>query len=278
MKFNKIFLMFGMAAVGILSSCSDDNSYTPGAETGKYNIAFTSASQNNKTLNITDSVFTIEVQRNASDAGDALTVPLINHSSSELIVPGSVTFDAGATTAEIKIRIAEAAKAFIYYNVLISLPEKYTNQYAKVDDATVYPRVQFTVHKEDWKPYAEGTYKSFLEDNPWERTMEYSEYLGIYRLPDLYKEGYHFYFKWDGTTDKDSEVVVTDNSGEKNEAATVTGYVEPDFGMISSTYTASEGFTGYKVSDGMFHFNLKFTVSAGSFGVMDETYKITKKL
>lgn len=282
MKFNKIFLMFGVAALTLFSSCSDDDDYTPGAATGKYNVSFTPASQNNKALELTATDFTLTLQRADADVSKELTVPLENRSSSVFTVPQSVTFAAGSATAEIKIGIADTAKAFVDYSVNIVVPEEYTNQYAAAGNNTpVYPRVSFSVHKEDWQPYAEGKVTSGLFETSWDQELDYSPYLKLYRLRDLWETGYHFYFKWDGKADSDSKVVVTDAEGTSlAKVKTSTGASYGDYGLVSFTYypTEPDGQVEYVAADATFHFRLYLTVSAGAFGFVDEAYTITKKL
>ena len=48
MKLNKIFLMAAALLAAVFASCSDDDSYSPGAQAGSYDVSF--ASQANQVL------------------------------------------------------------------------------------------------------------------------------------------------------------------------------------------------------------------------------------
>lgn len=49
----------------------------------------------------------------------------------------------------------EAISLLAGYALSIVIPEEYTHQYA---ETSIYPRIELNVIKEDYKPYATGTY------------------------------------------------------------------------------------------------------------------------
>lgn len=71
MKLNKIFLMAAALLAAVFASCSDDDSYSPGAQAGSYDVSF--ASQANQVLGKTATEFTITLHR--SNGSGELTVP-----------------------------------------------------------------------------------------------------------------------------------------------------------------------------------------------------------
>lgn len=259
MKINKIFLMAAVAMLGLFASCGDDDDYTAGNKSGNYDVAFTEASQQNYALDLAATEFTVSLRR--SNTQGALTVPLKAAASEMLSVPSSVTFADGSATADITIGVSDSAKAFVNYPLLITVPEEYTQQYDSA--ATVYPRLQVTVHKEDWKPSATGTFTSSFFAASWGQELQYSAYLKIYRLPDLYAEGYHFYFKWNGATDDTQEFEMTDANGITNVAATESGAVHKTYGMMYATWL-SEYDSGI-LKENTFYIPFKWTVAAGTF-------------
>lgn len=266
MKLHKIILMAGIVALG-LTSCGDDDDWTRGAETGQYNVAFTAESQANQVLGISDTQFPLTLVR--TDASQELTVPLNSKGTSALLkVPESVTFAAGSSTASITIGLDTAVKAFVNYPLVITIPEQYTHQY---DSTGVYPRIQCTVHKEDWQYVGTGVYYNWLYESEWEQDLEHSDYLGIYRLPDCLADGYNIYFRWDGKAGQGQTFEVTNEEGTRNVAATLAGFSVGDYGACSWQWRPAN-FSGY--TSGAFYFPFRWTVSAGSFGTGYDTFTI----
>lgn len=81
---------------------------------------------------------------------------------------------------------------FTTYLLSIAINPSFTTPYAESD---VYPRAELNIVKEDYKPYATGTYyPEFWEDDEGnlletDLTMEYSEILDSYRLSKCWGEG-----------------------------------------------------------------------------------------
>ena len=268
MKPNKIFLLAFIAIVSVFTtSCSDNDNYTPGKETGAYNVYF--KGESNVTMSLTDKTFDITIAR--SNKNGELTVPLKKVRVPDCFkVPESVTFANGDTVKTITVNVTDSMKVFVNYIFDLQIPEEYTNQY-KIQ--TVYPAVNMNIHKEDYKPYAKVSYSYGFFGATQEVNLDYSAYLDLYRFKDLVETGYDFYFKWNGKKDSTQEFSVTNAAGEVLTSAFDSGYKDDDYGKYSATWDNSE-FNGYKASDDLFYILYKWTVSLGSFGTYADTFKI----
>lgn len=272
MKLNKLFLLAGVAMLSFgMSSCSDDDDYTPGAPSGKYDVSF--ANEEAKVvLSLDDATFTVDVTRANGDG--ELTVPVeVLQKPDFFTVPQSITFAAGETEKTLEIAIAEGMENFVDYNLRLRIPEAYTQAY-KEDAGS--PMLNMTVLKEDFKPWAEGVFReNILFGQAWNQTLEYSEIKDIYRLPDLIASGTPFLFKWNGKADDESELYFCDSEGKKI-ANQASGFVHKTYGMIIANFLYNV-WMGFDSAEQTFYFPIEFTVSAGSFGTNYDTFTITKK-
>lgn len=273
MKLNKIFLLAGIAVSSLwMGACSDDDDYTPGKPAGKNDVSF--VDEGGKTvLALEDQAFTFTVTRANGDG--ELTVPLNVVQKPDFVqVPTSVTFKAGETEKEVEVTIGEGMENFVEYAIRINIPEELTNPYAETSGSPMYNMV---ILKEDYAPWAEGVFtENVIFGQQWEQTLEYSAIKEIYRLPDVFAPGTHFFFKWDGTDADDQTIYFCDADGNKT-VKFATGYVHAKYGMIMANILADKNWMGFDSSDNTFYFPMEMTVSAGSFGANYETYTITSK-
>lgn len=272
MKLNKLFLLAGVAMLTFgMSSCSDDDDYTPGAPSGKYDVSFANE-EAKKVLALDDKTFTVDVTRANGDG--ELTVPVeVLQKPDCFTVPQSITFAAGETEKSLEIAVADGMENFVDYTLRLRIPEAYTQAY-KEDAGS--PMLNMTVLKEDFKPWAEGVFRdNIIFKQAWNQTLEYSEIKDTYRLPDLIATGTHFLFKWNGKADDDSELYFCDSEGAKI-AIQATGFVHPSYGMIMANFLYTE-WLGFDSAKETFYFPIEFTVSAGTFGANYDTFTITKK-
>jgi hypothetical protein len=268
MKSNKIFLLVVIVFVSVFAtSCSDDDNYVPGKETGAYNVYF--KNESNVTMGLSDKSFNITIAR--SNKNGSLTVPLKKIRVPECFkVPESVTFANGDTVKTITVTITDSMKVFVNYSLDLQIPEEYTNQYKK---QSVYPAVNMTVHKEDYKPYAKVSYTFGLFGETDETVLDYSAYLKVYRFKDLLATGYNFYFTWDQKKDSTQVFNVTDDKGQTLTSAFKSGYVDEQYGMISATWDNTQ-FTGYSAVNDDFEIPYNWTVSLGSLANVYDKFKI----
>ena len=295
MKLNKIFLMSLLAAAGLtFTACSNDDDYAPGEAAGKTNVTF--VNEENKTLALDDTEFTISVQR--AESTGTLTVPIVVlHKPDVFTVPESVTFNDGEDTKDITIQVSDQAVAFVDYTLMLTFPKEYcANTYKDID--AVYPKIvdkkdengnvlkdedgsvlkdtlyipyidpnstaygystmQISVHKEDYKPWGSLTYASWLFEDQWDSNVYYSEYLDLYRC-DIFFDGYSYWFKYDS---EKHTIAFTDGSGvEKTD--TYFGYAHPSYGDM---YTRWMKENVYDKDADCYYIPMAYRVSAGSFG------------
>jgi hypothetical protein len=270
MKPNKIFLLAGIALMSVFAtSCSDDDDYTAGKETGAYNVYF--KGESNLTMNLTDMSFDITVAR--SNKNGELTVPIkkIRVPDCFTNIPESVTFANGDSVKTITVNVTDSMKPFVSYILDLQIPEEYTNQYKT---QTVYPALNMNIHKEDYKPFAKVSYYYGFFDATDNVDVEYSKYMDLFRFKNLVATGYDFYFYWDQVKDSTSVFKVTDANGNELTSAFESGYVHAKYGMVSATWDNTQ-FTGYDPKDDTFYVPYTWTVSAGSFGTAYDTFKFT---
>lgn len=265
---NRLFLMLVGAAALTFASCSDDDDdYAPGAATNAegINVYFDSANKSAQAIGPTDTEFTLTLQRNKADK--AISVPLsVSEVNADLFtVPQSVDFSAGEQTKNITIKVSDKMEMFTTYLLSIGIDPAFTTPYAQSD---VFPRMELSIVKEDYKPYATGTYYSEFwgdeDGNPLETevVLEYSEILDNYRLAGCWGAGTgSVIFSWD----KAENVELASNS-------IAVGLNADPYGPVTAN-TTEEPCT-YNAADKSFTFPFEWTVSLGSFGPATDVFVI----
>lgn len=229
---NKIkFALVSLALVLGFTACNkNDYEYEPGkpALTGNAVVFFDD--DEDLTLGFTDNEIEITLKR-ASAEGE-LTVPLNVVVAPDFIkVPEKVTFADGEEQTSVKLEIGEGMNPFVKYLIKIAVPEKFTQPYAEDAGSPVY---SFTILKEDWAAIANGVFTPTVAfSKPWENSLEYSEFLDLYRLPDLIEMGTHVYFHFDIDEEGEQEFYFTDASG-KHIKKFSTGLIHPSYGLLTA--------------------------------------------
>lgn len=264
MKINKLFLMAFVASLSLgFTSCSDDDDYSAGPEVGTTEVTFDNES--NIVLGLDDTDFTVTVTR--ADGTNALTVPIeVVSAPPTVTVPETVTFAAGETTKDITISAGDGVEPFVKYFLVLAIPTEYAANTYKADPDT-YPRFNVTVLREDYKPWATCVFAPKNFYNPYKTLIEYSEMLDLYRMPDLFSDGYPWFFKWDGKSGDDQTFYIADENGNKI-TKFFSGLVHPTYGNVMANILSKEdtGYMGWYEEYGEFVFGCEYTVSAGSFG------------
>ena len=267
MKLNKFFILIAtmVAALGF-TACSEEESYVPGAPAGKYNVGF--VGEENLVLGMTQNEIDVTLVR-ANGEGE-LEVPIQGLMVPDCVtLPASAKFANGETETTITVKISEDMKMFTEYALNFCVPEEYTNPYA--EDAA-NPIYNMTFIKEDFKVVANGVFTDqILFKDAWEQPTEYSEILGLYRWPNCFAAGGHWYFQFDG-----ENFNFCDAEGNKVETF-ASGYVHKSYGMIMVDYLAGNAM-GYDPDEMYFYMPLKLYVSAGSFGSNYEYYEVSEWL
>lgn len=272
MKLNKIFWISGLALLSVtLFSCSDDDDVTVGEEVGTGMVTF--VNETNYALELTDTEFNFTVQR--ADATGELTVPFEIVSKADVMsLPSSVTFANGETTKDVTVTLSEAAQPFVDYKLILTIPREFAGTtYLAYDTLTnvpydTYPRMEITVHKEDYKLWGVLTYQSWYFDDVWQSELYYSEYMDIYRS-DIFTDGYPFYMK---INDEEHTLAFVGSDGVQKTDNSI-GYDHPSYGAMFTRWV-----TDYDVEweDGVYWFVTQYRVSAGSLGINYDALMIEK--
>lgn len=268
-KIRNIFFFAGLATV-IFSACTEDYperepSYVPASDC--MNVYFPTSNEGVVEVEQTVNEVVVTLSREKTDK--AATIALKNIDKNGVFeVPETVSFTAGQKDAEITVKF-ENLVPFVQYSVLFSLEESYTNPYKENETGTT--NFQLNVTQADWKDYAEGSFTSWFFEDTWPQNMQYSETLKMYRLKGLWVSGYNYMFKWDG-----GDKIQPAGSLSGGLYVQPSGYVHPTYGMVSTNTSATD--SKYDSATKTFTFNIKWTVSAGSFGVGDEVYVVSKVL
>lgn len=269
MKLGKIFMFVAMAMVGLCTtSCDDDDDWAPGNQPGQYKDSGVGFDEtDNFIIGIDTKTITISISR-ANGQGE-LTVPLISSGTSKYLkVPESVTFANGATEAEVSIEVDPEMTAFTEFPLAISIPEAYTNPYA--EGAVSNLKIFCTVLKEDYKPAYTTTYSSERFEDEWEQSVEYSELLGIYRMPNLYSD-LNVYFIYSKDENGNVNFDFCDETGKADKE--FSAYTHSKYGLVTASYPNSKA-EDLVINGNVVTANLEFTVSAGSFGEFVESFTL----
>lgn len=276
MKTTKIALT-ALASLSLLFvACSDEVAYEPAPTPNPTSNKVYFPTQTTKvTLGITDD--TVEVLIARKVATQALTVKLNVSETYEglFTAPSSVTFAAGDTVKSIFVKVGEVEFIKNYaFSISIADQNQIENPYIV---GTSLPTISFNVIREDFKPYAEGTFASefFGDAEPatWDAILEYSEATEQYRLSDCWYEGYDVLFTWDGGASVTVKGAVFKPGSTAYTPAVQSGYVHSSHGMVWAIF---DGANSYDEATKTFTFPITWRVTAGSFGVYTEQYTINQ--
>ena len=247
---NKIFKLALCAVVALgFTACTEEVDYTPAQQSAVEDsqVYFMASNSSAPVMQKDDTSFSVLVGR--ANGGSAQSIPVIatNPNADIFTVPATIEFAAGETEKELVIQTSAKMELAKSYYLKLEIPEEFVNPYKEQEN---HPILIMSVLKEDYEPYAVGTYTSNFFGSSWKQEMEYSPALDMYRFPDLWADGYDVEFNWDGETIKCAKTTVK------------SGYVHKKYGMCSATVEA----TAYREAQNAFLFQYKWTVSAGSFG------------
>ncbi|MCK3684896.1 hypothetical protein [Maribellus sp. YY47] len=260
MKALKYFII--IAVVALFAACEDDveRELSPEQNPNSTNVYFSKDNVSNVVLPIESTSFEVIVSREVSASEQTVSLSAENVRSDLFTIPESVTFAAGEKQKSITVEVSEEIVLMESYHLAIVIDQEQTKPYTQQD---VYPRIELTISKEDFAPYADGVYTSDFFGDSWDATLQYSPATDQYRFKDNWVSGYNYIFK-----------VAEDGTITQVPETTETGYVDEDYGMISATAQAGSSFDS---ATNTYTFAIKWTVSAGSYGVYNDTFEITSK-
>ena len=251
-----------IAAVSIFAACEDDieRESSPEPNPNSSNVYFSTDNSSEVIMPLEESSFTITINRENSSSDQTVSLSTENAFDNIFNVPESVSFASGESEKSITVEISDDIVLMESYHLSIIIDQDQAKPYAEQD---VYPRIELNISKEDFAPYADGVFKSEFQEDTWDATLEYSPATSQYRFKNCWADGYNYSF----TVSEDGVITQVPETVE-------SGIVHASYGMISATATEE---SGYDSQTETYTFAIKWTVSAGSFGVYYDTFEITSK-
>jgi hypothetical protein len=270
-RFSSIFAMFSILLLAA-TACEDviERTESPAYNTNSSNVYFASTNSSSIVIGLTDETFDVVVKREKTTAAQEVNLKLESSLGDMFTVPDKVTFAVGEAEKAITVTVGDI-ELMKSYHFAIEIDQDQTKPYVAQN---VYPRIELNVLREDYAPYAEGTYYDLFfapgdDYVSWPQVLEYSEMTDTYRMKDVWVEGYDVKFKWTGGA---TLTMVGTVSGSYTYIP--SGYVHPTYGMIYAYY----GNCTYTSGTKEFYFPITWRVSAGSFGMYPDYYVITRLL
>ena len=268
MKLNKIFLLAGIAAAGVLASCSDDDYEQGAVATGNQLQAVTFGNDNifSAELDPTDPTsITITVQRDAEHAATAASVPLkvVSNTDDVFEVPATAEFAAGSTETTVTVTF-DKSEIGVPYSCEIAIADEYVNPYVSVKTYAI------DIQRVKWNAAYVGTYtysQLFEGDDEGLILYQRDDNPTRYKIED-WGYGVDFFF-------------TVNNNGGISFKEFYIGYDHPSYGEVwaydMNALYPDDFEMGY-YADGVFHFQIGYHVEAGWFGYGEEIFTITDKI
>lgn len=260
---NKIAIILLSAVSLVVFSCKEEIVRDPSPITNdkSTNVYFAANNVSNPTLPKDAKSYEISIEREKVDQSQTVALTTESVYDDLFEVPTTVTFAQGEKTKKISILVKDIELMKRYHFTIIIDPEQskpYSNQ-------NVYSRLELNILKEDFAPYAEGEYTSTFFEITKNTVLQYSPSTKVYRFKDCWAKGYDYKFS-----------VAEDGKITQIPAKTATGVVNENYGMISATADPKQ--SKFDSATNTYKFVIKWTVSAGSFGVENDKFVVTKKL
>lgn len=267
MKTKITFLLLAVATL-FVTACSEDDvnrDPSPLANPNSSNVYFLESNNSSVIIPIDASEVEVFIARKKADAAQDVKLLLEDsYEGSLFTIPSSVSFGAGEDTVSFKISIGNV-ELMRDYHIAISVDFEQTNPY---DNQSLYSRIEMNIKKEDFAPYAEGTYTCDFFEDSWAQILEYSPSTETYRFKGLWFPNYDVTFKWEG----ENVTMLGNVSGDF--VVIPTGYFHSTYGAVSAYFGACT----YNAATKTFDFPINWRVSAGSFGDYPGKYVISKEL
>lgn len=276
MKTNKVNLLMTFFAMLLFAACTEEivRDPSPIANPNSTNVYFSVTNNVNPVLALEQDSFMVIIIRENDAAAQEVALTAENVYGDIFTVPSKVSFAAGEDSVEIKITVKDM-ELMKKYKIAISVDLEQTNPYVA---QPVYPRIDINVLKEDFAPFAEGTYTSEFFEDAWPATLEYSPATKIYRFKDCWMPDYDVTFKWDEVAKPGEVTIIGTATSAKDFIFLQTGYLHPTYGMLSAYYATTPNKNYYVSATKTFTFPITWRVAAGSFGAYADKYVITQEL
>ncbi|MEG1403726.1 hypothetical protein [Bacteroides sp.] len=266
-KINEYLSLLTCVIALLCTACEEDitREVSPETNPDASNVYFSSKNTASPVLTIDQSSFDVIVSRKKTDKEISVGLTSAGIHKNLFQVPSSVTFKAGEAEKVITVKTGDI-ELMKKYPLTIEVEASQTTPYAQQD---VYPRIELNIVKEDFAPYADGSYVCEFFESEKNTILEYSPSTDTYRFKNCWVAGYNVTFKWDKKT---TIKMIGTVSGDFT--VVVTGYVHSKYGMVSAFYSKPS----YDEATKKFTFPITWRVSAGSFGEAYDYYSISKIL
>jgi len=271
MKISRFLIIFFVAVTTMLVSCEEyEDTVEPSPTVSDDNPAVRFADDNSTFFEIPSTVTAIDLTVIRSGSGSAIEVPVtvIENTENAFDVPATLSFPAGEDTVTFSLPISDNAPVGVDLAISVKFGDEFANPYK-----TEYAEYYGTVSILNWQPYAKGTYASAFFGASWEQELYNAENTDKYRFFDLYAVGTHFNFLWDG-----GEAITPEyDTNADGYYIFKPGYIHPSYGEVTVLVDGNTNYTFYDEAGDYFQIEGNWTVSAGSFGWLDDFYYITER-
>ena len=251
------------AVLALFSACTESEEYTPGPQPSVENngYRFNVDINSDMVLNLSDTIFVIEVERDS--IANEETLELSVKADSIFEIPTSVTFAAGAAKAQLVIGCSKL-EPFVSYAI---------DEIKLVDESLVNPYLQtlpvlsLNVYKEDYVVKAKGIYTlPAAVFGPGARALaylEYSEFLDTYRL-DGWSSGCPFTFQ---VTDPETMAF------EMTDEYYLTGYTASGYSIYARVAEDENNKNYFDADSNTFYFLFQWCVPSISYNFNEPSYE-----
>ena len=163
MKTNKVNLLMTFFAMLLFAACTEEivREPSPIANPNSTNVYFSVTNNINPVLALEQDSFMVIIIRENDAAAQEVALTAENVYGDIFTIPSKASFAAGVDSVGIKIMVKDM-ELMKKYKLAISVDQEQTNPYVA---QPVFPRIDINVLKEDFAPFAEGTYTSeFFEE------------------------------------------------------------------------------------------------------------------
>lgn len=264
--YNKLIIAVFTLILGLAFACDDE--YTDTVEPSPVvgadvpGLSFSDENKSSFEMDPSESpVVSLTIVRNNAAGSLDAPVTVVENTENSFEVPASVSFASGEKTAQLDIPVKADAPTATPLTLELKFDDAYVNPYT-----ASYPHYIGQVILVKWLKYADGTFTSEFFEESWDQELYREEGANNFRLVDLYEDGTNYEFEWE------------EGAKEISPAAAVqlSGFVDPTYGLVTTTTSADPANTYYDAEENTFYFFRKWTVSAGSFGELIDTYEITE--
>lgn len=260
MKINRFLIIFFVAVTTMLVSCEeyeDSVEPSPAVSADMNVVTFPAGNTSNFEFSPLDTEFDITVSR--TNTSGALEVPLtvLSNTDDSFTVPSSVSFAAGEETATITITINyDNAPLGQELELALKVDDAYYNPY-KEEYGKYYASVKIL----EWQKYANGTYESGVFGVLGQVDLYKLKDENKYRIFDVYADGHHLTFGWEGEASLTWPDYSTDADGYY---VWETGAYVDGYGYFWVALDASPSYTFYDAGTSTFQIEGYWTATDNS--------------